>query len=59
MGVKSALMTFAPHPQAVLRGEPVPIISTLPLRLRLFEELGLGSAYLRISHGKKYFSMVL
>ena len=46
MGVKSALMTFAPHPQAVLRGEPVPIISTLPLRLRLFEELGLDSAYL-------------
>ena len=46
MGVKSALMTFQPHPQAVLRGAPVPMLTSLPLRLRLFEELGLDSAYL-------------
>ncbi|HEX9841176.1 MAG TPA: bifunctional riboflavin kinase/FAD synthetase [bacterium] len=45
LGVRSALMTFHPHPQSVLREEPPPTITTVPLRLRLFEELGLDAAY--------------
>jgi riboflavin kinase/FMN adenylyltransferase len=40
------LLTFQPHPQSVLRGEPVPVISGLLLRLRLFERLGLDMACL-------------
>jgi len=46
MGVRSALMTFHPHPQSVLRADPPPMITTVPLRLRLFEQLGLDAAYL-------------
>ncbi len=38
------LLTFQPHPQTVLRNDPVPVISSLPLRLRLFERLGLDMA---------------
>ena len=45
MDAKSALLTFQPHPQSVLRPDPPPMITTLPLRLRLFEQLGLDSAY--------------
>jgi riboflavin kinase/FMN adenylyltransferase len=43
--VRSALLTFHPHPQSVLRADPPPIITTVPLRLRLFEALGLDAAY--------------
>lgn len=45
MGVRSALMTFHPHPQSILRQAPPPMITTVPLRLRLFEQLGLDAAY--------------
>jgi riboflavin kinase/FMN adenylyltransferase len=45
MGVASALLTFEPHPQSVLGDHPVPIITSMALRLRLFEALGLDSAY--------------
>ncbi len=45
MGAQSALMTFQPHPQSVLRDDPPPMLTSLPLRLRLFEALGLDAAY--------------
>jgi riboflavin kinase / FMN adenylyltransferase len=45
LGVRSALMTFHPHPQSVLRDDPPPMITTVPLRLRLFEQMGLDAAY--------------
>jgi riboflavin kinase / FMN adenylyltransferase len=45
LGVRSALMTFHPHPQTVLREDPPPMITTLALRRRLFEALGLDAAY--------------
>jgi riboflavin kinase/FMN adenylyltransferase len=45
-GLRSDLLTFHPHPQSVLREDPPPIITTLPLRLRLFEELGLDAAHI-------------
>lgn len=45
LGVSSALLTFQPHPQVVLRPDPVPVISSRHLRLRVFESLGLNSAY--------------
>jgi riboflavin kinase / FMN adenylyltransferase len=45
-GLRSALMTFQPHPQSVLREDPPPMITTVPLRLRLFERLGLDDAYI-------------
>jgi riboflavin kinase/FMN adenylyltransferase len=38
------LLTFQPHPQTVLRNTPVAVIGSLPLRLRLFERLGLDMA---------------
>ena len=41
---QSVLITFQPHPQSVLRAHQVPILSSLPLRLRLFEQLGLDLA---------------
>jgi riboflavin kinase / FMN adenylyltransferase len=44
LGAPSALITFHPHPQAVLRSHQVPILTSLRLRLRLFEELGLDEA---------------
>jgi len=40
----SALITFHPHPQSVLRSHQVPILTSLRLRLRLFEQLGLDQA---------------
>lgn len=45
MGVASALLTFHPHPQTVIRGEAPPMITTSSMRLRLFEQLGLDAAY--------------
>lgn len=42
----SAVLTFDPHPQQVLKARTVPLLSTLPLRLRLFEQLGLDAAYI-------------
>jgi len=45
-GGHSALMTFTPHPQKVLRNKEVPILTGLNLRLRLFEGLGLDAVYL-------------
>ena len=44
-GLNSALLTFQPHPQLVLRPDPLPIITTMAMRLRLFESYGLDSAY--------------
>ena len=44
LGAASALLTFHPHPQAVLRSHQVPILTSLRLRLRLFEQLGLDQA---------------
>ncbi len=44
LGAPSALITFHPHPQAVLRSHQVPILTSLRLRLRLFEQLGLDEA---------------
>jgi riboflavin kinase / FMN adenylyltransferase len=44
LGAASALLTFDPHPQAVLRSHQVPILTSLRLRLRLFEQLGLDQA---------------
>lgn len=44
-GARSALMTFHPHPQSVLRADPPPMITTMATRLRLFEDLGLDAAY--------------
>ena len=41
LGVQSVLITFDPHPRAVLRPETPPAILTLePQRLRVLEELG-------------------
>ena len=45
MGVASALLTFHPHPQTIIRGEAPPMITTSAMRLRLFEQLGLDAAY--------------
>lgn len=42
----SAILTFDPHPQQVLKSRAVPVLTTLPLRLRLFEALGLDAAYI-------------
>jgi riboflavin kinase/FMN adenylyltransferase len=44
LGAASILLTFHPHPQAVLRAHQVPILTSLRLRLRLFERLGLDEA---------------
>ena len=44
MDAAGALITFSPHPQSVLRAHQVPILTSLRLRLRLFEELGLDQA---------------
>ena len=38
---QSALLTFDPHPQAVLGNREVPVLTVLAQRLRLFEHLGL------------------
>lgn len=43
-GSTSAVVTFDPHPQQVLKHEPTPILSSLPLRLRIFESLELDQA---------------
>ena len=43
-GSASAVITFEPHPQRVLKSEPAPVLSGLTLRLRLFEALGLDQA---------------
>jgi riboflavin kinase/FMN adenylyltransferase len=40
-GVSSALVTFDRHPQEVLRGTPVPLVSPLAERLRLLGEAGI------------------
>ena len=45
IGVASALLTFHPHPQTIIRGEAPPMITTSSMRLRLFEQLGLDAAY--------------
>ena len=45
-GLRGDLLTFHPHPQSVLRADPPPMLTTLPLRLRLFEELGLDAAHI-------------
>ena len=45
MGLKSALLTFQPHPQEVLQGTPPAVLTSMPMRLRLFEQLGLDAAY--------------
>lgn len=42
----SALLTFDPHPQSVLRGKPMPLICTGSQRLKLIEGLGLDALYL-------------
>lgn len=43
--VKSALLTFHPHPQSVVRGTAPPVITTPAQRMRLFRQLGLDSSY--------------
>jgi riboflavin kinase/FMN adenylyltransferase len=43
-GGQAVVVTFEPHPQQVLRSQPVPLLSTLPHRLRLFEQLGADAA---------------
>jgi riboflavin kinase/FMN adenylyltransferase len=43
-GCASVVVTFDPHPQRVLRDRAVPLLTTLPLRLRLFEGLGVDRA---------------
>ncbi|MCZ6474154.1 MAG: bifunctional riboflavin kinase/FAD synthetase [SAR324 cluster bacterium] len=40
---RSALLTFNPHPQSVLRAHRVPILTNLTQRLRLFEQLGVDT----------------
>ncbi len=40
-GVSSALVTFDRHPQEVLRGTPVPLVTPLGERLRLIGEAGI------------------
>jgi len=40
----AVVVTFDPHPQRVLRAEPVTLLSTLPHRLRLFSGLGADAA---------------
>jgi riboflavin kinase/FMN adenylyltransferase len=42
-GSRAALLTFNPHPQSVLLAHRVPILTNLPMRLRLFEQLGLDA----------------
>lgn len=39
-GGECAVVTFDPHPRAVLGGEPVPLLSTLPEKLALLESAG-------------------
>jgi riboflavin kinase/FMN adenylyltransferase len=43
-GSASVVVTFDPHPQQVLKVHVVPLLTTLPLRLRLFEALGVDQA---------------
>src|SRR5690606_18741163 len=40
-GGKATVVTFDPHPRAVLGGSPVPLLTTLPERADLLEALGL------------------
>src|SRR5437763_2499485 len=40
-GVSSALVTFDKHPEEVLRGRRIPMVTPLGERLRLLDELGL------------------
>ena len=37
---EAVVVTFDPHPQRVLRAQPMTLLSSLPQRLRLFEQLG-------------------
>jgi len=42
---RSAVLTFEPHPERILRpGEAPPLVTPLPHKLRLLEELGLDAA---------------
>ena len=43
-GAASTLVTFEPHTTSVLRQHRVPILTTLPHRVRLFEQMGLDRA---------------
>ncbi|MCH9046675.1 MAG: riboflavin biosynthesis protein RibF [SAR324 cluster bacterium] len=45
MGVQCALLTFQPHPQSVLQAHPPPIITSIAMRRRLFQQLGLDAAF--------------
>jgi riboflavin kinase/FMN adenylyltransferase len=37
----SVALSFDPHPREVLRGEPIPLLTTIEERARVFEDLGL------------------
>jgi riboflavin kinase/FMN adenylyltransferase len=41
---EAVVVTFDPHPQRVLRAQPLTLLSSLPQRLRLFEQLGADAA---------------
>ncbi|MDH4247349.1 MAG: bifunctional riboflavin kinase/FAD synthetase [Deltaproteobacteria bacterium] len=45
LNATAALMTFQPHPQSVLGQRRVPILTSIPHRVHLFESMGLDSAY--------------
>jgi len=45
LNATSALMTFQPHPQSVLGHRRIPILTSIPHRVRLFESQGLDAAY--------------
>lgn len=40
-GGKSTVLSFDPHPREVLRGEPVPLLTTIEERVALLEALGI------------------
>lgn len=45
LGARSVVLTFDPHPSRILRpGEAPPLITPLPCKLRLLEEIGLDAA---------------
>jgi len=46
IGAQSVLVTFEPHPQMVLGNRIVPQLTSLPQKLRMFEQLGLDAVSL-------------
>ncbi|CCQ98081.1 Riboflavin biosynthesis protein RibC (Includes: Riboflavin kinase; FMN adenylyltransferase) [[Clostridium] ultunense Esp] len=53
-GISSGVVTFHPHPRTIVLGEEAPVLTPLPDKIELIEELGVDRLYL--IHFNKEFS---